>query len=190
LSLPNRKKRWSLTQDTFDTLLAHLDSSRELAGAKYITLRSKLVKFFECRGCLYPEDLADETINRVAKKLCEGNIENVITYHFGVARMLFKETLSEREREWAALNDLRSFQPISEDQQKHDTRLECFNICLQSLPAESREIIISYYQGEKHAKIENRNHLAKRLGIPLNSLRIRTCRIRAKLEECISDCLR
>lgn len=187
--LPRQKNKWSLDREAFDSLLAHLDRDRELAGAKYISIRSKLVKFFECRGCLYPDDHADETINRVARKLSESKIDNMTTYHFGVARKLFLETLREREKEKAALDHIRSFQPQPEDQSEQDKRLKCFNACLESLPGESRELIIAYYRGEKHTKIENRAYLAKRLGLPLNSLRIRTHRIRAKLEKCINDCL-
>ncbi len=60
---------------------------------------------------------------------------------------------------------------------------------MQSLPAENRELIIEYYQEEKRAKIDRRKNLAERLGVPLNALRIRAHRIRAKLEECVHECV-
>ena len=188
-ALPRQKNKWSLDREAFDSLLAHLDHDRNLAGAKYLTIRSKLVKFFECRGCIHPDDHADETINRVARKLGEREIDDVATYHFGVARKLFHEILREREKERRALDHVQNFQPQQEDQPEDDARLECFNTCLQTLPSKSREMIIEYYRGEKRAKIENRVLLAKRLDLPLNSLRIRAHRARAKLEKCINDCL-
>ena len=187
--LPRQKNKWSLDREAFDALLAHLDDDRDVAGTKYLKIRSKLVKFFECRGCLHSEDHADETINRVARKLSEGKIEDLATYHFGVARMLFQEILREREKKRSALDHIQTFQRQPDYQTEDDARVGCFNACLEGLPQESREMIIEYYRGEKRAKIKNRALLAKRLGLSLNSLRIRAHRIRAKLEICINDCL-
>lgn len=68
-------------------------------------------------------------------------------------------------------------------------RYECFERCLQSLPDENRDVILEYYQEEKRSKIDRRKTLAERLGVPLNALRIRACRIRAKLETCVGDCV-
>src|ERR1041384_8582247 len=62
-------KNWALTQDAFDDLLNWLDPNRDLAGQKYEDIRRRLIKIFSCRGCAEPEDLADETINRVTSKL-------------------------------------------------------------------------------------------------------------------------
>ena len=56
-------KDWILTQESFDALLNWLDPRREEAGQKYEDIRLRLIKIFTCRGCLEPEDLADETIN-------------------------------------------------------------------------------------------------------------------------------
>src|SRR6478672_10875246 len=81
-------KSWVLTQESFDALLDWLDPHREQAGQKYEDIRRRLIKLFVCRGCPEPEDLADETINRVIKKLKE--IESGFTgdkarYFYGVA---------------------------------------------------------------------------------------------------------
>ncbi len=62
-------KEWTLTQAALDSLLAWLDPDRDRAGAKYEAIRTRLIKVFVCRGCPEAEDLADETINRVASKL-------------------------------------------------------------------------------------------------------------------------
>ena len=56
---------------------------------------------------------------------------------------------------------------------------------IQKLSHENREMIIRYYQGEKGDKIRNRKELAKRLGIPQNTLRIRVFRIRERLEKMV-----
>ena len=65
------KKNWELSQEVFDALLAWLDSDREQAALKYEKIRGGLIKIFTGRACVEPEDLADETINRVAHKLKE-----------------------------------------------------------------------------------------------------------------------
>src|SRR5438132_6489695 len=88
----NLKKDWVLTQDAFDRFLDSLDADRERAGEKYELLRLKLIKFFEWHDALEPEELADETVNRVARKIYEGEvIENLNAYIFGAARQLASE---------------------------------------------------------------------------------------------------
>src|ERR1051326_5706272 len=70
---PLSKEYSPLTQQAFDALLACLDSDRERAAEKYETLRLKLVKFFEWRACaVAAQDLADEVINRVARRIDGG----------------------------------------------------------------------------------------------------------------------
>jgi RNA polymerase sigma factor (sigma-70 family) len=187
---PPRNGKSGLTQEALNTLLFHLDSDRELAGEKYRIIQRKLVRFFEYHNCTCPEDHADEVLDRVAGKLSKGTtIEDIPSYCLGVARKLFKEILREREKIRASLAQLASFHAESEGENSPDARLDCFDQCLEKLDDEERDIIMKYYKGEKKAKIESRKQLAEELGIPLNALRIRTHRIREKLEKCINDCL-
>ena len=60
------KKNWVLSQKAFDDLLDWLASNREQAGHKYEAIRRRLITIFTGRGCCDAEDLADETMNRVA----------------------------------------------------------------------------------------------------------------------------
>src|SRR6266550_6910983 len=86
------RPKWTLTQEAFDRLLASMGGDRESAGEQYLETRSKLVRFFEWRGTSFPEDHADETINRVAKRLSEGeHIRELPKYFFGVARLVLLE---------------------------------------------------------------------------------------------------
>ena len=62
-----------LSEDSFNRFLSLLDTDRERAGAEYEILHRKLVRFFEWRECYNGEELADETVNRVARKLAEGH---------------------------------------------------------------------------------------------------------------------
>lgn len=73
----------------FNLLLERLDADRELAGEEYERLRKRLVKFFLVRGCHSPEDLADETFNRVATRIEKGEvIPNLASYCLGLASRL------------------------------------------------------------------------------------------------------
>src|SRR5262249_53598701 len=60
---------WNLTQESFDRLLLWLDPDREQEGRKYELIRLRLIKVFNRYGWTTPEDLADESINRVARKI-------------------------------------------------------------------------------------------------------------------------
>jgi DNA-directed RNA polymerase specialized sigma24 family protein len=186
------KQKWSLTQDAFDTLLKSFSVDREQAGTQYEIMRRKLLRFFEWRSVSGAEECADETINRVARRIQEGQaVENLQSYFYGVARMVFMEAIKLRERAPVALDDAsQSFREQVQEERSADTRLRCFDDCLENLPPESRQLIMDYYQEERRAKIEFRQDLANRLHIPLNALRIRAHRIRMSLERCITTCMR
>ena len=186
-----QKQRWVPTQKAFDKLLQQLGSNPEEAGKEYEILRVKLVRFFEWRGCDAADFRADQTIDRVMRKIDEGQvISNLMGYVYGVAKRVSKEVLRERQRMESLNNDPSS--PANSSQsasEETDRRLACFDQCLATLPPDNRVLIIKYYQEEKHAKIIGRQQLADQLGIALNALRIRVHRIRKTLEECIQNCL-
>jgi RNA polymerase sigma factor (sigma-70 family) len=186
---PSPRVKWVLTQDLFDKLLSFLDADRDQAGLKYEGLRRRLLKFFEWRGCSAREDLADETLNRLAKNIAAGEqIQNLGAYCIGVARIVFLEALRSRNRE---LNATRSSSESGANVRDEiaERRLECLSRCLGELSEDNRQLFLQYHQGEKSARIEARERLAKELGIPLNALRIRAHRIRAKLESCVEQCV-
>ena len=177
-----------LTQNGFDLLLAQLDPDRQQAGIKYEVLRRKLVKFFEWRGCSFPEDLADETINRVAKNLQAGeNIRELSAYCTGVARRVFLESLRSRQQKEAALRAVSHSSAVTTEP---DRRQDCLERCLQELSPENLHLILHYYQQGELSRIEARRDLAGQLGIPLNALRIRAHRIRVQLESCVEGCMK
>ena len=181
-------RKWTLTQEAFDRLLDSLASDRDSAASKYLEIRANLLRFFEWRGCPFPEDHADETFNRVAKKIVDGEeIRNHSAYIVGVARLLVLEIIKTQSRQREALNDLPESPP--ERDELSEVRIECLQHCLQQLPAESRELIVEYYQGDKSVKIENRKKLSTRLGLTINTLRMRAQRLRDRLQVCVEDCV-
>jgi DNA-directed RNA polymerase specialized sigma24 family protein len=187
------RQKWALTREAFDALLASLDFDSELAGEKYLLLRRNLVRFFEGRGCRFAEDHADEAINRVAKRIHEGEqVRDINGYCFGVARLFLLEVFKETEREAKAFTELSSNRALPSDDKEAEVeanRLECLTQCLNKLPADSRELILQYYTGERSSRIENRKRLGQKLGIPNQALRSRAVRLREKIETCILTCI-
>ncbi len=196
LSSPQPASGWALTPAAFSKLLNFLDADPARAADAYERTRRKLTRLFEWRGCHDPEELVDETMNRVARKVDQG--ERILTqepYHYfcGVARFVFHEVIRRQQRQRTALEQERwtlVSQTKPEENFETERRLACLQQGLKSLPEDHRELILRYYQGEKSRKIANRRELAAEHGIQLNALRIRAHRIRQKLEARVSECLK
>ena len=180
-------KQWTLSQSSFDRFLANLDSDRDRAGQKYEALRNRLVKFFEWRACRFADDLADETLDRVARKVDKGEqINDYINYSFGVARLLYLEAVKKQVKQQAVIIEMPLMNNFHEEE---DPQLNCLETCLQKLSENNRTMILHYYHNDKQAKIDYRKKLAEKLGLSLNALRIKALRVRGKLEECVFKCL-
>lgn len=178
------RKTSELTQEAFDSLLAFLGATPEEAGRKYEEIRRRLVKIFASRGCPTPEELVDESIDRVARKAAELAFTyegDPALYFYGVARRVYLESLKKRPAPAPP--------PPSSSSQERQQELDCLDECMRSLPPAQRTLIYDYYREEKRAKIEQRRALAARLGIGVNALRIRAHRIRAELQSCVTACL-
>jgi DNA-directed RNA polymerase specialized sigma24 family protein len=184
-----------LTPEAFEALLRQLSPDRERAGELYEAIRHKLVRLFEWRGCAAPEDLADVTFNRVARRLAEGvelRSNDPYGYFCGVAHLVYKEVLRKAAREHQALASGEWPPPAAEEDEPSDARLECLRRCLAELPPDQRDLVLRYHQGNSdqgESNIRNRQQLAREVGIQLNALRIRVHRVRRKLESCVQACL-
>jgi DNA-directed RNA polymerase specialized sigma24 family protein len=184
------RQKWTLTPESFDKLLIAFGGDRESGAEKYLEIKNHLARFFEWRGCSFPEDHADETINRIAKKIAGGEeILNPAGYAMGVARLLLLEIIKGRQREQSALTEIATAPEAYVEGDDGEGRLECLRNCLQTLSSDNRDLILQYYQGEKSEKIQNRKKLIERLGIPINTLRMRALRLREKLESCVEECV-
>lgn len=186
-------RRGGLTPEEFEALLAQLHPDREKAGELYEMIRRKLIRLFEWRGCDGAEDLADETINRVARRLAEGielKSSDPYGYFCGVAHLVYKEVLRRASRERRVRDSGEWSPPIyfPEEEEPTDLRLDCLRCCLAKVPQDQRALLLRYHQGENN--IRNRKTLAGELKIPLNALRIRVHRTRRKVEACVHNCLK
>ena len=190
VSLPKvpPKSEWVLTQAAFDGLLAMLDGDRDKAGEKYEYIRLKLLKYFQWCGSDVPDIDADETINRVTRRIDEGqDVYNITGYIYGVAKLVHAESLKRRNRMRALDDDIEL--PAIAAEVRAANYQECMERCLGCLSDEDREVISEYYRHTKSAKIDCRKRLAARLGISLNTLRVKMHRQRMSLEACVEKCL-
>ena len=192
MSLPKipPKNEWVLTQAAFDGFLATLDGDRDKAGLKYEYIRLKLLKYFEWCGSDVPDIDVDETLNRVTRKIYEGeDIYNLTGYIYGVAKLVRAESLRRRNRIRAV--DEESFIELSSIgvQVEVANCHECLERCLGCLSEEDREVITEYHRYKKTEKIDCRKRLAARLGVSLNTLRVKMHRQRMNLETCVKKCL-
>jgi DNA-directed RNA polymerase specialized sigma24 family protein len=188
-----------LTQTGFSRLLEWLDDGVDSNGDRYLEMRRRLVLYFERRNCPSAEELADETLNRIGRTLEQDVViatRPPARYCYVVARFVLLEEyrrarrhlpLDERRAaEGPNHHGLRVVEPPGEALQEQ--RLDCLDRCLQQLKPEQRELIVEYYRDERRQKIERRRELAARLGITMNALGIRACRIRDALMGCVDGC--
>jgi RNA polymerase sigma factor (sigma-70 family) len=180
-------KENTITQENFDLLLGWLDGNPETAGQKYEKIRQRLIRILIGRGCFEAEQLADETFDRVTRKLPE--LAATYTgepslYFYGVADKIHHEWLREQKR----TKQLSLPETVDEDKTA-EMEYECLEACLEKLPPDLRRLIVEYYKEQKSAKIENRRKLADSFGMTANALQVKTSRIRAQLRECLLSCI-
>jgi DNA-directed RNA polymerase specialized sigma24 family protein len=189
-----------LTQVVFSRLLEWLDDGVDSQGETYLEMRRRLVSYFDRRNRPAADELADETLNRIARTLEQSGViatRPPARYCYVIARFVLLEDL-RRERRHVPLDEPRTIEAsrgrrlgiveldLASSIREH--RLECLDRCLDELKPAQRELIVEYYQDSRRQKIDRRRNLAARLGISMNALGIRVCRLRDDLMTCVEGC--
>jgi RNA polymerase sigma factor (sigma-70 family) len=196
-----------LAPQSWDDLFDFLDPSRpgkkgndrdHEAEARCLEIRRKLVCFFAARRCPDAEDLATDTILRVAAKcraVDSSAFADRIGYFYAVAHNVLHEShrhsqrqSTERESVTHELERLRISRLESCNQK--EALHTCLEQCVKKLPGRARRLIVQYYREEKTAKIESHRALAGEFGKSVNALRIEVHRIRKTLHHCVLGCMR
>jgi DNA-directed RNA polymerase specialized sigma24 family protein len=198
-----RRERGVLSGAGFERLLALLGPDRERAGDRYEAIRAKLAKFFQWRGWPSPDDLVDETMDRVCWRLGEGEQirgADPFLYFHGVAKNVLREAWqrdrTQKARQTAGATPARTGDgpPAglggAEEARLFERKLACLERCLERLDAADRGLIRRYYWGQEETLVEARRRLAVEMGIPPTTLRIRVHRIRVRLAGCVTASLR
>jgi len=175
-------KERGLTPESFELLLAWLNPDRDKAGEKYGAVRHRLVLFFNRRGCLESEMLADRTINRVAVKLpglADRYQGDPAYYFYGVAKKVLHEYLRDEQQKTKR-------QPPPTQPARTEAQLVCVEECIERLPPRKRRIFEEYFYRDE----AGREELADEEGCSMNALRIRVHRVRVELEACVEECVK
>ncbi len=174
----------TLEQADFDRLLAWLDPNPERAGELYESIRWRLVAVLAARGCRIPEELADEAIDRVARRVAD-----IRATYVGDPAIYFLAVMNNVHHEYLRRPPLPHLVQANEDTEVKEQTFLCLDKCLAKLSPHAREIIEQYYAENKQAKINLRKRIAARFGMKQSNLRLRALRIRAKLQTCIVQCV-
>jgi len=138
------------------------------------------------KGFSDAEDLADETINRVMKKLPEIRdtyVGEPARYFHGVARYIIREMMRRKE---IAVEEV---PVVTTEAEVHSDEYDCLLKCLRFLPSDRRELILDYYIYNGRDKIAQHRRMASELGITEGALRGRAHQVRGNLEKCIQQCI-
>jgi DNA-directed RNA polymerase specialized sigma24 family protein len=142
----------------------------------YSRLRRKLILFLNSRGCREAQQLADEVVMRVVQAVSQGrDIQDIEAFAFGIAKNLFADWVAELQRPipWSPVHASAS-----------SPRARCLEGCLRKLSTSDRELVEAYFVDRQ------RKSLAAALGVSVNALRIRVCRLKGELRSCTEDCLK
>lgn len=192
---PGHNREAKLT--AFEILLDKLAPQREGAAVKYEELRRKLIKFFEWSSCFPAEDLADETLDRVARILVHRPVLDLEPFLWGVAKKVRQEShkranriiaITELPNQGNWLKDAADVEEEVHAGRQSELQAKCLRDCMQRLDERNRELFLRYHGLYGGAK-EQREELAAELGLTIGALRVRINRIRSQLEKCVQQCL-
>src|SRR5207248_8570217 len=119
-----------------------------------------LITFFVRKGCVVPEELFDNTVDVVVRKLeAGGEYTNRDAFCYGVARNIWLEHLRKPKPGPLVTDNIPS--PLDNDRELLEQKLKCLEGCMEELSARSRDLITRYHQNQGRQKIESRREMAK-----------------------------
>lgn len=173
-----------MDQESFDRLLAWLDPDRDVAATKFEAIRSRAIKILIFRGCYEEEDIWDETVDRVARKLpklAENYVDDPALYFYGVAKMVCRE---RRPKPPTPIDP-----PTPDPPDIKELYDRCLTVCLDRLDERERKLMLDYFKEAGRAKIDAHNAMAEEVGIKIHALRTRAHRIKKTLKKCVVECI-
>ena len=190
--------------NALSALLALLDPDPVKAADAYRRLHLRLIRFFNLTAASDPQQLADETIKRLAQRAAEdlaavpddkaddpaiGEVQPPVVRSqavlaSGVVREVLQEDRSrsrpsdQEVREWFA----KTTNARDLNQERRQTILRS---CLSKLPPERRRLLEKYYGWNVGHKADYHQNLARSLELNTVALHNRALRSRAQLEACV-----
>jgi hypothetical protein len=201
-----RGQKWHLDDVSLGALLKALAPDVEQAARKYANLRERLTRFFAWNRTDNADELADETLDRLARRLGrteaadsgrnrdsagsarKETIERPEEFAAGIARLVLHEQRRRKFRAEQAFDKIQREAETdrvawrTEELRRAEERSAVLEKCMAELSEEQRELIRRYYSVEGRTMIDARKRLAEEMCISVNALRNRALRIRAELE--------
>ena len=174
----------------FDALLLRLRDA-DGAGLAYEALRRRLIQFYRLHVPAEADDLADITLDRLARKIQDGTeVVSVPRYALGIARMVLHEVRSRSARRRVAEADPTLLADAHDEDDveaadANETVLNALSTCLDVAGVSGRAFILAYYGADGAERISVRRRLAAEQRVSLNALRNRALRLREALERCV-----
>ena len=152
-----------------------------------------LARFFESNHGSDSNELANEALSRVAKKLRVEHIRNISAFAYAVSRLVLLEDLRKNQGK-VPIDDSGIDLPGIEDPEAqivddldNKVRLSCLRTCLAKLPENDRRLVIAYHEAAKgKEKITLRKKLATSNGRSAMTLRKYVHDLRGRLRECMT----
>jgi RNA polymerase sigma factor (sigma-70 family) len=178
--------RWAINQDQFAGLLLKLANEPLEAAARYEALRAKLIFYFRRKSLDFPEDLADEVLDRLARRLAEGTeIDSLAAFAIGIARFVAQEQASRPFQLQVLEETFFDNIPADSHTESEEERFTGMEHCLNCMPAADVELLEAYYLGDGGSLIRARKSMAEALGISPEAVRQRVFFIRRRLRQCM-----
>ena len=187
------RKITEITGEDFKNLLGCFSSDTEEAARKYEEIRRGLIDFFYYRGATDAESLADETINRVAKKLPTANFDEnfkTATYFYSFAAKIHLEDRREHSKIAVSIDEIESLADPKNTLNEPDKAGEiCLEKCLAQHSPDENRILLQYYGFDADARTQARKSLAEENNINIGLLHTKISRLKKTLRGCLKKCL-
>jgi hypothetical protein len=134
--MAGESQRTSVDKAAFRRFLQWLGEGAGSDGEAYLTMHRRLVSYFDRKDCAFPQELADETLNRVARRLQEeGSLTgpSPARYCYIVARFVLLEY-----RRQARPADIDFHDPVGSHVQIQSATLSGNQLTLSGFITESR----------------------------------------------------
>src|SRR5262245_52862736 len=141
--LDSRRRPGELGGEELELLLQALHPNRERAAEEYLLLNAKLRMYFGRYNQLDPEELAAETLGRVARKLAEGEPIKVLhAYCYGVARLIRLEALRKTASQQRPIEEAGTAAALDRDPAAAREEAALLEHCLRSLPEPDARLFV------------------------------------------------
>jgi DNA-directed RNA polymerase specialized sigma24 family protein len=172
-----------ITPESFGLLLAALGDQD---GSQYEKLRAKLIFFFTRRLLAFPEDLADEVLDRLAQRLAQGTeMGSVEAFAVGIARYVAQEQRGRKVHAEGVDPNFFDNVPapsVTVHEEEDIVRMEA---CLKKLSQSESRLLRGYYLVTGRSLMDARKKLLETLGVSPTTLRQRVFLARQRLRDCM-----